>query len=135
MHRLATALLVTTLALAGCAGTADLADAARSQVDDARGRLDDLASRADGVRDRFTWCGAAVRLGTAVVERDPDAARAAAEDLRESVPTGLADELETIVTAVGTAQTGDARALLEPDVEAAARTVLDTAVDTCGVEG
>jgi hypothetical protein len=124
--------LACVLALGGCDQAADLTDQARAAVDGARTQLDELASRADTVRDRFTWCGAAVRLGTAVVQRDTEAAEAAADDLRVTAPRELEDELRTIVEAVGRSQMGDPTALLDGDTQDSARTLLDTAIRDCG---
>lgn len=139
MHRSATAVVACALVLGACAQATDIADDARSvvddarsQIDDARGRLDDLVARADEIGDRLTWCGAAVRLGTAVTRRDAEGAEAAAQDLRDDAPAALADEVRVVAEAAGRAQLGEPSVLLDAEVQDAARVVLEEARDSCG---
>lgn len=142
VRRTAAVAVTCALVLGACAQATDLADDARSavddarsQIDDVRGRLDDLVAQADEIGDRLTWCGAAVRLGTAVTRRDAQAAEAAAEDLRGSAPDELADEVRIVAEAAGRAQLGDTSVLLDTEVQDAARVVMAEARDSCGIAG
>lgn len=127
-------LATTTLVLGGCAQAGQITDDARARVDDARGQLDDLVAQADEIRDRFSWCGAAVRLSSAVATNNTVAADAAATELRDDVPPELEDELATIVEAVAAAQSGEADALLDGDVQDAATAIVGTAIADCGLD-
>lgn len=109
--------LAAALLLPACATVTDTVDEAEEAVGEGLQRLE--------------WCTAAFRLGNAVQDRDLEAGRAALDDLNDSAPEELDDELQVITEAVQAAEQGDLESIEGEEVRAAGDEVRATAEAQC----
>lgn len=123
MRRLGLLVLLGLLA-AGPAGCGAIGD-----------RVTEVRESAEDASDRVQFCASAVRVATALSERDLAAAETAARDAAAEAPDEIRPQLRVVLDGVEAARSGDEEALQDPDFQRAAEQVASYARDTCDPTG